>query len=101
MSKQGSVFPLSGNNAAWTIMCTSEYLDEVRMIQEIVDRLLEQLVNEAKQPGFREEEAGSIEAVAKSINWMFEKLSESGVDLRRQIQELRQGDLLPACAEAA
>lgn len=82
-------------------MCTSEYIEETRMVQEIVDRLLEQLVNEAKQPSFREEETGAIESVAKSINWLFEKLSESGVDLRRQVQELKQEGLLRTCAEAA
>lgn len=97
----GTAFPLSGNNAAWTLMCTSDYLDEILTIQGIVDRLLEQLVNEAKQPTFREEEVGSIESVAKSINWMFEKLSETGNDLRQQIKELRRKGLLHTCAEAA
>ena len=91
MSTPESVFPANaGNKLNWTLLCTTEYLDDSRMVQGIVNRLMEHLLNETRSPKFREDDTGSVEVVAESIEWLFERLNVGAGDLRQQVKELRQ-----------
>ena len=89
--KPPSVFPEgAGDKARWTRYGTIEHLDDEMKTSSIVTILMENMLERAKEPDFKEEDAGLIEHVAVLINWLFEEQHARGSKLRAEVAELEK-----------